>query len=195
MREHAGKMVSYAAMADEKIKEGVRVFFALWPSDAERAALAAWQPALHKQCGGRIIRADTLHNTLVFIGNIGPHRLEALRLAAQEAGGEGFRLKFAEARYWRHNRIVYAAPDSTPPELARLVRQLEQRLAAHRFDFDTRPYQPHVTLLRNAAWGDAPLPEMGGVTWRANEFALVQSAPDEHGANYRVLARFPLRLS
>jgi 2'-5' RNA ligase len=181
-------------MVDEKIKEGVRVFFALWPSDAERAALAAWQPALHKQCGGRIIRADTLHNTLVFIGNIGPHRLEALRSAAQETGGEAFRLPFTGARYWRHNRIVYAAPGSVPQPLARLVHNLEQRLAAHSFDFDKRPYQPHVTLLRNAKWGDAPLPEMSGAVWRIQDFALVQSVPDERGANYRVLARFPLRL-
>ncbi len=171
------------------------MFFALWPTDAERAALSAWQPALHKLCGGRATRADTLHNTLVFIGNVEPYRLAALKLAAQEAGGEAFRLLFAEARYWRHNRIVYAAPGSVAPPLAHLAHNLEQRLAAHRFEFDKRPYQPHATLLRNAEWSDGPLPEMHEVMWQINNFALVQSAPDESGANYRVLARFPLRLS
>lgn len=181
-------------MTTGSTQASARVFFALWPSDAERAAMAAWQPALHRLCGGRIIRADTLHNTLVFIGNIGPHRLEALQLAAQEVGGEAFRLPFAGARYWKHNRIVYAAPGSVPPQLARLVRDLEQRLAARRFEFDKRPYQPHVTLLRDAKWGDAPLPGMSGAVWRIQDFALVQSVPDERGANYQVLARFPLRL-
>lgn len=171
-----------------------RVFFALWPTDAERAALAAWQPSLHKLCGGRIIRADTLHNTLVFLGNVEPHRLEALQLAAEETGGEAFPLSFDAAHYWGHNRIVFAAPGSVPPQLARLVHSLEQRLSAHRFDFDKRPYQPHVTLLRNARWGDAPLPGMKRVVWQARNFALVQSVPDEKGAAYRVLARYPLAL-
>ena len=70
-------------MVDGKAEKSVRVFFALWPDDAERAALAAWQLPLHKLCSGRIIRADTLHNTLVFLGNVEAHRLEAPYLAAQ----------------------------------------------------------------------------------------------------------------
>lgn len=184
--------LSYAPMTTGKTEKSARVFFALWPNDAERAALAAWQPALHKLCGGRIMRADTLHNTLVFLGDIELHRLEALQLAAQEVDGEAFELSFNVARYWGHNRIVYAAPHAAPPQLVQLVRGLEQRLTKHRFDFDQRPYKPHVTLLRHAQWSDRPLPDMGRVVWRAKDFVLVQSASDETGANYRVLARFPL---
>ena len=175
-------------------ENSARVFFALWPDNPERAALAAWQPALHRLCGGRVIRADTLHNTLVFLGDIELHRLEALQLAAQEVAGEAFELSFDVARYWGHNRIVYAAPNSVPPQLAQLVHGLEQRLARHRFDFDKHSYKPHVTLLRHAKWSDRPLPEMGRVVWRAKNFALVQSVPDQTGANYQVLARFLLNL-
>ncbi len=175
-----------------KTKKSARIFFALWPDDAERAALATWQPALHKLCGGRIMRADTLHNTLVFLGDIELHRLEALQLAAQEAEGGAFELSFDVARYWGHNHIVYAAPDSMPPQLAQLVHNLEQRLVRHHFDFDKRPYKPHVTLLRHARWSDRPLPDTTRVVWRAKDFALVQSVTDETSANYRVLARFAL---
>ena len=179
-------------MMTGKTKKSARVFFALWPDEAERAALAAWQPGLHKLCGGRVTRAATLHNTLVFLGDIELHRLEALQLAAQEAGGEAFELSFDVARYWGHNRIVYAAPNSVPRQLAQLVHGLEQRLVGHHFDFDKRPYKPHVTLLRNARWSDTPLPDMDRVVWRTGNFALVQSVPDEKGANYQVLARFAL---
>jgi len=171
----------------------VRVFFALWPDDAERAALAAWQPALHKLCGGRSMRAATLHATLVFLGDVVLHRLEALQLAAQEVEGASFDLAFDVAHYWGHNHIVFAAPHSVPPQLAPLVQALEQRLGKHRFHFDQRPYKPHITLLRHAQWSDAPLPEMHRVVWRIRDFALVQSVPDEEGANYQVLARFHLR--
>lgn len=181
-------------MKTEKTKKSARIFFALWPDDAERAALAAWQPALHQLCGGRIMRAGTLHNTLVFLGDIELHRLEALQLAAQEAGGEAFELSFEVARYWGHNHIVYAAPHHAPLQLAQLVHSLEQHLIRHHFHFDKHPYKPHVTLLRGAKWSDAPLPEMNSVVWRAKDFALVQSVTDETGANYQVLARFPLNL-
>lgn len=171
----------------------VRVFFALWPNAAERAALAAWQPPLRELCGGREMLAANLHNTLVFIGNVAEHRLEALCLAAQEVEAERFELRFDLARYWGHNHIVFAAPHSVPPQLAKLVHDLEQHLERHRFRFDRRDYKPHITLLRHARWTDAPLPEMKAVRWPVHDFVLVQSPQQEDDPHYHVLARFPLK--
>lgn len=169
-----------------------RVFFALWPNDAERAALSAWQTPLRQLCGGRAMRADTLHATLVFIGDVADARLEALRLAAQQVRAVAFWLPLERASYWGHNHIVYAAPGEMPEPLLQLVRQLEHQLAQHGFHFDHRGYKPHVTLLRNAKWGDIPLPAMPGLSWMARDFALVRSLRDDGGARYEVLARFPL---
>lgn len=178
---------------NDKQPAPVRVFFALWPGETERAALAAWQPPLRKLCGGRMMLADNLHNTLVFLGNVAEHRLEALKLAAQEVQGERFELRVDRARYWGHNHIVYAAPQEVPPPLAQLVSDLELCLAQHRFRFDRRDYKPHVTLLRHAKWSDEPLPEMPAVRWPVRDFVLVQSPQQEGDRRYRVLARFPLR--
>lgn len=172
-----------------------RVFFALWPDAAERRQLAAWQAPLKRLCGGRAMRRETLHNTLVFLGDVEHYVLEVLQRAAQEVSGEGFELCFDTARYWAHNRIVHAAPSHVPPQLAQLVDALGARLDAHRFRFDRRACQPHVTLLRNAHWSDATLPAMPPVTWRIRDFALVQSVPHDGLADYRVLARFPLGVS
>jgi len=169
----------------------VKVFFAMWPGTAERGELKNWQNRLHRLCGGRVMRFESLHATLVFIGQIGTSRLEALQLAAQEVDGTGFDLCLDSARYWGHNHIAYAVPAEVPEQLAQLVAALEQSLQRHRFKFDRRAYKPHVTLLRNARWTDAPLPVMPPVNWRVEDFALVQSTPQE----YRVLARFPLRAS
>lgn len=138
------------------------------------------------------MRRETLHNTLVFIGDVECYGLEVLQRAAQEVSGEGFELCFGEARYWGHNHIVYAAPRHVPPQLAHLVDALGRRLAAHRFEFDRRDYKPHVTLLRNARWSDAPLPAMPPVCWQIRDFALMQSVPRDGLTDYRVLARFPL---
>lgn len=169
-----------------------KVFFALWPSVAERSSLAGWQKPLQHLCGGRAMLGETLHNTLVFIGNVEQSRLEALQLAALEVSTASFGLCFDEARYWGHNHIVYAAPAEVPRHLAQLVSALEQRLAMHRFKFDQREYKPHVTLLRNAHWTDAPLPDMPPVCWQIKDFALVQSMQQDGLASYRVLARFAL---
>jgi 2'-5' RNA ligase len=179
-------------MSESLHEKTVRVFFALWPNEAERGKLAAWQPDLHEICGGLAMRTDTLHATLVFLGEVESHRLEAIQLVAQEIEGLAFDLVLTEARYWGHNHIVYAAPHTVPTQLTQLVHDLEQRLLKHRFHFEPREYKPHVTLLRHAQWSDAPLPERRQVVWRAKSFALVQSTPAEKGANYRVLARFSL---
>lgn len=138
------------------------------------------------------MRGETLHNTLVFLGNVTFNRLEALQLAALEISADGFELCFDQARYWGHNHIVYAAPSDAPQHLTLLVNKLEQRLRAHRFKFDQKDYCPHVTLLRNAKWNDAPLPTMPPVSWSIGDFALVQSVPQNGFTDYQVLTRFPL---
>jgi 2'-5' RNA ligase len=180
-------------MMQNENEPAFRLFLALWPSAAERADLAVWQQPLLDLCGGRQMRTDTLHATLVFLGEVAEHRLEALRLAVQETGWREFELKLTMAHYWGHNHIVYAAPDETPPQLAELVHELENRLRKHRFHFESRPFKPHVTLLRNAHWSDAPLPPVPAVSWKFNEFVLVRSMRDEQGApHYEVLVRFPI---
>jgi len=169
-----------------------RLFFALWPNAAEGTALAAWQAPLHGLCGGRSMRPDTLHATLVFLGEVEEPRLEALLLAAQEADFRDFELKLTAAHYWGHNHIVYAAPETVPTALAELVGGLERSLRKHRFVFEDRPYKPHVTLLRNGKWHAPDLPPMPAVRWQISDFALVQSLRNEQGALYEVLARFPI---
>jgi 2'-5' RNA ligase len=173
-------------------KTSLRLFFALWPDEAVRAALAAWQLPLRELCGGDVMRADTLHSTLVFLGEIAAHRQEALLLAAQEVEGRAFEIEFDVARYWGHNHILYAAPQHAPAALVELQGELVRCLRKHRFAFDPREFKPHVTLLRHSKWTDAPLPEMPAVRWPVREFALVQSQGDERGARYEVLARFSL---
>ncbi len=157
--------------------------------------MAAWKKSLQQLCGGRAMRDETLHNTLVFIGNVEQSRLEALQLAAQEVSAACFELYFDEARYWGHNHIVYAAPGIVPPQMAQLVRALEQGLTKHCFEFEQREYKPHVTLLHNAHWTDAPLPAMFPVCWQINDFALMQSAKQKGIESYRALARFALSKS
>lgn len=171
----------------------MRVFFALWPDEAERDALAAWQRPLQKLCGGRAMQPDTLHATLVFLGEVAAQHIDALCLAAQEVQTAPFELRLESARYWGHNHIVYAAPSHTPTALGNLVTGLGHALCQQRFQFDQRAYQPHVTLLRDTSWRDAPLPAQPAVNWQIREFMLMQSISGSQGMRYKALAHFPLR--
>lgn len=139
------------------------------------------------------MRSETLHLTLVFIGGIERTRFESLRHAAQEVSTEGFELCFDRAHYWGRNHLVFAAPDPVPPPLGRLLGALEQALAMHGFTFDEREHKPHITLLRNAQWTAAALNVMPQVCWWIQDFALVESVPQDGMMGYRVLARFPLK--
>jgi len=145
---------------------------------------------LRESCGGKAMRPDTLHCTLVFLGAVAEHRLPALQLAAQEAIFRPFTLDWVAAHYWGHNHIVHAALCDIPPELETLVDSLQKTLRVHRFRFEAHPYKAHVTLLRHAQWTDAPLPPMPTVRWLAHDFVLVQSLSDEQGARYEILCRF-----
>ena len=171
-------------------KKPMRLFFALWPDEEERAQLAGWQPPLRARCGGRAMRPETLHATLVFLGEVEEAHLEALRLSAEEVTFQPFDAEWREAHYWGHNHIVYAAPQAVSLPLMKLVHDLEDRLRKHHFRFEQRPYKTHVTLLRNALWTDDPLPELPEVRWLVRDFVLVRSPGDEQGARYEVLARF-----
>lgn len=170
----------------------VRVFFALWPGEAERAALARWQQPLQQLCGGRLVPADNVHNTLVFLGEVAFERMEALQLAAQEVRAAEFQLSYDIPRYWGHNHIVYAAPVAVPAMMIQLADDLRQKMQQHCFKFDKRAYKPHVTLLRHARWTDSPFPEMPQVIWKIREFVLVQSLSEGQGVRYEMLAKFPL---
>ncbi|MDP2761077.1 MAG: RNA 2',3'-cyclic phosphodiesterase [Sideroxyarcus sp.] len=170
-----------------------RLFFALCPNAAERAALAAWQAPLQELCGGKVMRPDILHCTLVFLGEVAEQHVQALCLAAREVDFHSFELDLTTAHFWGHNHIVYAAPDAVPPALNTLVFNLECALRKQRFRLERHPYQPHVTLLRHALWSDAPLPVLPRVRWQINDFALVQSLSDEQGAHYKLLSHFPVQ--
>jgi 2'-5' RNA ligase len=167
-----------------------RVFFALWPDDRVRDALQCHARELLRSCGGRAMRHENLHLTLVFIGDVAAGRLDDLTSMAHAISATPFELVLDQTGYWRHNRIVSALPLTVPEPLRTLVSAIEGGLQQAGFEFYQRPYAPHVTLLRDAR-APAILPPLG-LDWPVREFVLVESARGTRGAEYRVLGRWPL---
>jgi 2'-5' RNA ligase len=178
-------------MENQPKPAAARLFFALWPSKATSADLAEAGKNLHEICGGRRTRAETIHLTLAFLGDVEPERIGDLLALAGEIRSPGFGLNLTRFGWWPHNRIVWAAPEETPAEMTLLVDALRESLLGAGFRFDTKPFVPHITLLRKADCRKNPLPA-GEIKWRAEDFVLVRSVPGESGSAYEVLGRWPL---
>jgi 2'-5' RNA ligase len=151
-----------------------RLFFALWPNDAVRDALARYATAAHRLAGGRAMRAETLHLTLAFLGDTPVARLPELRAAADRVACKPFALVLDRAAWWKHNRIVWAGASVVPEPVAAMVAALREELTAAGFRFDPKPFVAHATLLRNAA-PHGPLPAFAPIEWRGDGFVLVRS--------------------
>ena len=143
---------------------------------------------LRDSCGGRATQRDNLHLTLVFLGDVAREKIPQLMAIAGEQYVPAFKLEFGTVRYWPHNRIVWAAPRSVPPALSELVIELESALEEAEFDFDRRPYVPHVTLLRGAR-PPTVTPNLR-FDWPVQDFALVEAVRDPRGMTYQALARW-----
>jgi 2'-5' RNA ligase len=176
-------------MIEKSDKETARLFFALWPDGEARGALDRTAAGLHRHCGGRRTRPETIHLTLVFLGDVPLSRLDALREAAADICLPEFCVTISRTGWWRHNRIVWAGLESVPQPLADLVEQLRERLKNCGFGFDTKPYVPHVTLLRKAQCPDSEFSPLA-VEWQVREFVLVRSVVSAAGAAYEIVGRW-----
>lgn len=168
----------------------LRMFFALWPSAAVATELAKAGRGLHEVCGGRLTRAETIHLTLAFLGEVELEKVDDLLKLAGQVRAHAFSLNLIRLGWWPRNRIVWAAPEEVPPELVLLVDDLQRNLRGAGVGFDAKPFVPHITLLRKGNCKDKPLPAMS-VKWSVVDFVLVRSVPSERGSAYEVLGRWP----
>lgn len=168
----------------------LRLFFALWPDEATRLALADWCRRIQRVTGGRPTRPETIHQTLAFLGDCEPARLGEVETAADRVPPRTFELVLDRAGLWQHNRIAWAGASTVPGALEALVAELRAVLAEARFAFDRKPFVPHITLVRKAR-SDSPLPQLEPVRWPVNGFVLVRSVLRPGGSDYVIQQRWP----
>lgn len=183
-----------AGRTEARRLQRLRVFFALWPDAATAAALHARGGELCAACGGRVMRRDTVHLTLAFLGDVALSRLSALEAVADSTRAQRFVLELDRVGSWHGNRILWTGCAQVPDALQALAHKLDTGLRAAGFDLETRAFNPHVTLVRGAARA----PQEAGtaaIRWRVASFTLVASERDAAGARYRTLGRWPLHES
>ena len=149
----------------------------------------------------RWVRAENLHVTLKFIGNVDAGKLEAIRVVLGEvsAGGD-VELRFRGVGFFpneKRPRVLWAGIAASP-NLAPLAAEIDARLEKLGIARETREYAPHLTLARfdppgiseklRAAAQENAAREFGAV--RAGEFHLFGSKTRPTGAEYTRLSSF-----
>lgn len=182
----------------------MRLFVALEIPAAVRDALAALIQELHPLAPlAKWVRAENLHVTLKFIGEIPPPKAEAIRVALTQVHREGvLELRFRGLGFFpneKRPRVLWAGIESDP-RLARLAGAIEAKLEPLGIAPEERTFAPHLTLARfpvpglperlRAAVQENRAREFGEL--RAAEFLLIESRLKSSGAEYTSLQSFPL---
>ncbi len=186
----------------------IRIFVAVELSAEMRAAAGDAARAIDalRIRGARTARSDGAHVTLRFLGDVERRRVadveRAMALAA--AGSEPFELRLAEGGAFpnvHRARVVWLGVDGDTDSLARLRRELEDRLADAGFGRERRRgrFEPHVTLARiRDSVGAADRRRIARLMSRGDharavmrvEFvSLMQSTLRPSGATYERLSR------
>ncbi|ANJ87240.1 RNA 2',3'-cyclic phosphodiesterase [Pandoraea oxalativorans] len=165
----------------------MRLFLALWPGPSVRAQLHEWALSAHSECGGRVLRAQTLHLTLAFLDEVDPARLPVLLALMQRTPLEPFTLSFDHLGYWSDRKIVWAGAPSVPAPLIAARDTLLAQWRATGARVVTQSFRPHVSLLRHARRAPSDL-YPPALIWHCDGYVLVHSVRTPRGPHYRLLA-------
>jgi 2'-5' RNA ligase len=170
----------------------MRLFFALWPDAALRRKFAELARTTWTGCGGRLVPPRNLHLTLAFLGEVDARRLDTLCRIGASLRAAPFDLAFDGVGFFRRSGIVHATVSAVPAALDELEAALRSTLAAQGFRTESRPFLPHVTLVRDAR--SAPAVEVQGpyAMWQVRHIVLAESCSTREGQVYRAVRQFML---
>lgn len=166
-----------------------RLFFALWPPEAVREAVARRVRGV--ELAGRPVPPENWHITLAFLGNVAAERRRRYERAAAAVRAAPFKLCLDRVGFFPRSRIAWLGASHLPAPLEELHGALTERLAGAGFEPERRPFRPHLTLARKAAPKGAPV-DIEPVVWPVTGFRLVRSETRPDGARYHKAAVFML---
>jgi 2'-5' RNA ligase len=173
----------------------VRLFFALCPPPAVAEQLAGIADSCAKKFGGKPSRQETIHMTLVFLGEVPDERLPLLIQRAKMIKATPFVINIDCLGYWSHNHLLWAGNSSPSQPLGELVGNLRIALsqAGFAFDGEKNTLTSHLTLVRKIARASAPsgLVAIDSISWCCSSFALVHSRLSTDGSAYKTICEFP----
>ena len=171
-----------------KAEDRARLFFALWPDDSVRDALASLQAGWEWPPHAARVARERLHITLHFLGELPRSRMPELQEAAACAFTP-FVLELQETGVWPSNGVAWVRAPLAPEALLELHADLGRALHRLGLPVEKRRFEPHVTLARRALRAKPP-ERMAPISWPVGGYALVESEL-RPPARYRVMREYP----
>lgn len=132
----------------------MRLFIAVKFSDKMTEALNSAAEELRRQgLSGNFTRIENLHLTLAFIGESTKVRDLAEVISESVKGLEPFEITLGGCGNFGQ---LYWAGLKKSRELEALVNGIRKRLSLKGFEVDSRPFKPHVTLVRQFVSEEKP---------------------------------------
>ena len=157
----------------------------------------------------RLAKAEGIHLTVKFLGEVPEPQAEAIAQATAEAVGgvRAFGLELGDPGVFpnlKAARVLWVGLGGDLSSLANVHERAEDALAPLGFDRDTRPFRPHLTLgrlrerapstdRRRAADALYAATVASGTTINVESISLMRSTLTPGGAEYERLALMPLR--
>lgn len=193
----------------------MRIFCAMDLPDDVRAQVAAHISRLREAAAATAAsphkisweRAEKLHLTLKFLGEVEPARIEALTRAAKRAAEtvEKFTVTLAEAGAFPSNgnpRVLWLGLRDETKQLAALHERLEEECARENFPREPRAFHPHITLARIRIPNAAPARHLAKLhcetnfepaSFNVHELIVMQSQLGTGGSRYTPLSKHELK--
>lgn len=152
----------------------MRLFVGIEMNEEARAVLSAARAFWEKSVQAKFCDADLYHLTLVFLGNVEPERLPALKKTLSSVRFKPFRIATGAPDRFEKG-VLFAGVQMPNEPLFALQAAVAQALREDGWAFEDRPYRPHITMARQAkGFGDPPA--IPPVSVPVRRFALFESA-------------------
>ncbi len=188
----------------------IRCFICLELPREIRDLIDSHATAILRKTGARCstVRADNLHLTLKFLGDIEEGRIDKLSRALEgafenaigNAGAFSLSLENIGSFGGKSPRVVWIGLGGETARLSALADSIDKAFAVHGFEREKRPFKPHLTIarVREGAEVEALSKAIREVRLPRREFTaerliLMKSTLSPTGSIYEPLAKFVIK--
>lgn len=155
-------------------------------------------------CKASWSRVENIHLTVMFFGNVEPHRIASIASSAARAVNKfsAFEILIAGAGAFpkpNQPRVLWIGVDDQTGKLLELQQQFEEECMVEGFQKEDRAFRPHLTIARfrklegasaaaevHQKLGFEPAPLL------VNELVVFRSELNNEGSKYTILSRHKL---
>jgi len=163
-----------------------RLFFAVVPAKEQRQKLFQLAKSFRIDSGEKVTAVDMMHMTLRYIGPVDQATRQCLIKEASQIQVSSFKLGLNITDYWKKPQVTWVGADQLDDNLVQLVNALENLCQECGVTAETRPYVPHITLLRKSTRHTTGSLSKE-IICPVEHFVLIESTSTSDGVKYQIV--------